>query len=116
MKKLIAAIALGAGLTCLSLAQTTTTTSTTTTTTAAGTVTTFTPGQSLIVRPETGEPITYSFAEKVEYVTAAGQPVEVTQIKAGTPVTVHYVKEADGMVVSRVVVREKDDDDDDDDN
>lgn len=87
----------------------TTTTEKTTTTTAGGTITEYEPGKTIILKEE-GGPKTYRFGPKVVYVTKGGQTIseaEVkTRIKVGAPVHVHYVKEGDGMVVSRVVVDE----------
>src|SRR6476646_6572700 len=87
----------------------TTTTEKTTTTTAGGTITEYEPGKSIILKEE-GGPRTYRFGPKVVYVTKDGKAIsesEVkTRIKVGAPVHVHYVKEGDGMVVSRVVVDE----------
>ncbi len=82
-------------------------TSSTSTTTGAGTVTTFTPGSAIMVKTESAaDPVSYQLSEKVTYVTAEGTVVEPSMIKAGVPVTVHYIKEGDRMVADRVVVSE----------
>ncbi len=83
----------------------TTETTTTTTTTGAGTVSTFTPGQSIVVKTTTAaEPVTYRIGEKVTYVDGSGAVVQASAISAGTPVTVHYRKVGSDMMVDRVVV------------
>jgi len=83
------------------------TTTTTTTTTGTGTITEYAPGKTIIVKEE-GGPKTYTFGKKVVYVNRAGAVIPEaelqTRMRVGAPVTVHYVKEADGMTVSRVVV------------
>jgi len=83
-----------------------TTTTTTTTTTAAGTITDFEPGsRTMIVRSESGpEPTRYTVSRETTYVDEAGAPISVEAIHSGVPVTVHYVRDANGMLVSRVVV------------
>jgi len=88
---------------------TSTTTEKTTTTTAGGTITEYEAGKSIVLKEEAG-PRTYRFGPKVVYVTKDGTAITEadvkTRIKVGAPVHVHYVKEGDGMVVSRVVVDE----------
>jgi hypothetical protein len=79
--------------------------STSTTTTTTGTVSEFSP-QAIVVRTEsTPEPVRYSFSKSVTYVDETGAPVSREIIKSGIPVTVHYVKEGDRMLASRVVVK-----------
>ena len=90
----------------LALAQTSTTTTTekktdtpvssktettTTTTSAEGTVTTFEPGKTIVVR-RTGvtDPVTYTLGKTVTYVNRKGKTIEASMIKPGTPVHVHY--------------------------
>ncbi len=87
----------------------TTTTEKTTTTTAGGTITEFTPGKTIILK-ETSGPVTYRVGPKVVYVNRAGAAIpeaEVqTRIKVGAPIHVHYAKDGEGMVISRVVLDE----------
>jgi len=87
-------------------AQTSTTT-TTTTTESTGTITTFTPGQTIVLKEESG-PRTYKFGKTVTYVTKSGQTLDEdavrTRIKIGVPVRVHYVGEGDNMMVDRVIL------------
>ena len=89
-------------------AQTSTTT-TTTTTESTGTITTFTPGQTIVLKEESG-PRTYKFGKTVTYVTKSGQTLDEdavrTRIKVGIPVHVHYVGEGDAMMVDRVILDE----------
>src|SRR6187401_3391124 len=103
-----------------------------TTTTTAGTITEFSP-DTFVVRTETApEPIRYRYTKTTTYVDEAGAPVSIDVIRSGVPVTVHYQREGDHMIASRVIVRRAapvtkstttttttkkkvDDDDDDDD-
>ena len=84
-------------------------TTTTTTTEGSGTITTFTPGTSIVLR-ETSGPRTYRFGKTVTYVTKSGKTLDEnavrTRIRAGVPVRVHYVGEGDNMLVDRVVLDE----------
>lgn len=84
-------------------------TTTTTTTTADGTVTTFTPGTSIVLKESSG-PKTYRFGKTVTYVTKSGKTLDEdavrTKIKAGVPVHVHYVGEGNNMLVDRVTLDE----------
>jgi hypothetical protein len=84
-------------------------TTTTTTTEGSGTVTTFTPGTSIVLK-ETSGPRTYRFEKTVTYVTKSGKTLDEdavrTRIRAGVPVHVHYVGEGDNMMVDRVILDE----------
>ena len=77
---------------------------TTTTTESFGTVTDFTPGDSLILKTEASEPMHYKFGKTVTYVTSDGKVIEASQIKKDSKVRVHYLKEGDDMVVDKVIV------------
>jgi hypothetical protein len=107
MKKLLLslALALAAPFAWAQVSQTTTTT----TTEAGGTITTFTPGQTIVLKESTG-PATYRFGKTVTYVTRSGKTLDEdavrTRIKVGVPVHVHYVGEGDNMLVDRVVLDE----------
>ena len=87
-------------------AQTSTTT-TTTTTEDTGTITTYTPGEQIVLK-ETSGPRTYRFGKTVTYVTRSGKVLDAdavrTRVKVGMPVRVHYVGEGDNMLVDRVIV------------
>jgi hypothetical protein len=82
---------------------------TTTTTEGNGTITTFTPGQTIVLKESTG-PTSYRFGKTVTYVTRSGKVLDEdavkTRIKVGVPVRVHYVGEGDNMLVDRVTLDE----------
>ncbi len=117
MKKSILILACAA-IAPLAFAQTTTTeqtvtkrgllgskTVTTVTTTDEGTVTTFTPGSTLVVkRVGVTEPVSFTLGKRVEYVDTAGKVIDVKLIKPGTRVHVYYDKDGSAEVVRRVVV------------
>ena len=85
------------------------TTTTTTTTEGNGTITEYTPGNTIVLK-ETNGPVHYRFGKKVVYVTRAGKELDPTvvreRIKVGVPVHVHYATEGPDMVVDRVVLDE----------
>src|ERR1700682_6844409 len=84
-------------------------TTTTTTTEGGGTITSFTPGNTIVLRESSG-PRTYRFGKTVTYVTKSGKPLDEdtlrTRIKVGGPVAVHYIGEGDNMLVDRVILDE----------
>ena len=84
-------------------------TTTTTTTEGGGTITSFTPGNTIVLRESSG-PRTYRFGKTVTYVTKSGRVLDEdtvrTRIKVGVPVHVHYVGEGDNMLVDRVILDE----------
>src|SRR5438552_13301209 len=104
MKKLILSIALAVAAP-FAWAQVSETT-TTTTTEGSGTITTFTPGSSIVLKESAG-PRTYRFGKKVVYVTRTGTELDEatvrTRVRVGVPVRVHYVGEGDNMRVDRVI-------------
>jgi hypothetical protein len=108
MKKLLLTLALCAAAP-FAWAQTSSTTTTTTTTEGSGTITTFTPGSTIVLK-ETSGPRTYRFGKTVTYVTRSGKVLDEdtvrTRIKVGVPVRVHYVGEGDAMLVDRVILDE----------
>src|SRR5260370_346851 len=65
---------------------------TTTTTESFGTVTEFTPGDSLTLKTEATEPMHYTFSKTVKYVNAHGKVIEASKIKTDSKVRVHFVK------------------------
>lgn len=70
-----------------------------------GTITEFSP-KSIIINTETGkEPVTYNYNKTTTYVDEAGNPVSMTTVKSGTPVTVYYSKSGEEFVASKVIVR-----------
>jgi hypothetical protein len=79
-------------------------TTTTTTTDSFGTVTEFTPGDSLILKTEASEPMHYTFSKNVTYVNAHGKVIEASKIRKDSKVHVHYVRHGDDMVVDKVTL------------
>jgi len=108
MKKLLLSMALAVAAP-FAWAQVSQTTTTTTTTEGSGTITTFTPGTSIVLK-ETSGPRTYRFGKTVTYVTRSGKVLDEdmirTRIKVGVPVRVHYLGEGDAMLVDRVILDE----------
>jgi hypothetical protein len=84
-------------------------TTTTTTTEGSGTITTFTPGSSIVLKESAG-PRSYRFGKKVVYVTRSGKELDEatvrTRVRVGVPVHVHYMGEGDNTLVDRVVLDE----------
>src|SRR5258708_3972546 len=61
--------------------------------------------ESLMVRTETStEPVRYLVTKKTMFVDESGTPLEVTRITPGLPVVVHFLREGDRFVASRIVV------------
>lgn len=82
-------------------------TTTTTTTSTDGTVTTFEPGKTIVVRKVgVTDPISYSLGKTVRYVNKTGAEIQASMIKPGARVHVYYDGNGDARVVSRVVVDE----------
>src|SRR5437588_10431079 len=108
MKKLILSMALAVAAP-FAWAQVSETTTTTSTTEGTGTITTFTPGSTIVLKESVG-PRTYHFGKKVVYVTRSGKELDEatvrTRVRVGVPVRVHYVGEGDNMLVDRVVLDE----------
>ena len=107
MKKLLLSVALAVAAP-FAWAQVSETT-TTTTTEGGGTITSFTPGNTIVLRESSG-PRTYRFGKTVTYVTKSGRVLDEdtvrTRIKVGVPVHVHYVGEGDAMLVDKVILDE----------
>ena len=83
-------------------------TGTETTTESLGTVTDFTPGQTIVLKTEAGEPAHYKFSKTVTYQTADGRVIEPSQIRKDSKVRVHYLKSGDDMLVDKVIVTDRD--------
>ena len=77
----------------------------TTTTTTDGTVSTFEPGKTIVVR-KTGvtEPVSYSLGKTVTYVNRSGKTIEASMIKPGIPVHVYTSPMGETVTVTKVVV------------
>ena len=86
--------------------QTTTEQSATTTETASGTVTTYEPGKTIVVKEQTGNPVTYAFGKTVHYVDKAGREIDRHVIQPGKRVIVHFTGAGDHRTVERVEVED----------
>jgi len=88
--------------------QTTTTqpatTTETTTTYSSGTVTTYTPGKTIVVKSEQG-PLSFALGTAARVVDGAGKIV-TAPLRAGQKVRVYYTGPTEKRVVERVVVEE----------
>ena|SRR6266487_4417931 len=84
-------------------------TTTTTTTDGSGTITSYTPGSTIVLKETTG-PRSYRFGKTVTYVTRSGKVLDEdtvrTRVRVGAPVRVHYVGEGDAIMVDRVILDE----------
>ena len=90
----------------LVFAQTDTTTAKQTTT-GSGTVTTFEPGEIIVVGSERGhDTFSYALDDAVRYVNKAGKQIDERLIKPGSRVHVYYDNTGETPVVNRVVVDE----------
>ena len=76
-------------------------------TTYAGTVTQYEPvRQTLVVRQDASTaPVTYNVTQATTFVDENGSPVLAERVTSGIPITVHYVRQGDQMIASRVIVR-----------
>jgi hypothetical protein len=81
-----------------------TTTQTTTTTYAAGTVTTYEPGKTIVVRSEEG-PVSFALGTAARIVDGAGKVV-TAPLRAGQKVRVYYTGPVEHRTVERVIVEE----------
>jgi len=90
-------------------AQVSETTTTTTTTEGNGTITEYTPGNTIVLK-ETSGPRTYHFGKTVTYVTRNGKVLDEdtvrTRVRVGIPVRVHYLGTGDNIMVDRVTLDE----------
>ncbi len=78
---------------------------TSTTTTSDGTISEFGP-QAIVITTGAGvQPVRYIANDTTHYVDENGNPVAVTTIKSGIPVSVYYTKVGDTLVASKVMVR-----------
>ena len=82
-----------------------TTTTKTTTTTNTGTVAMFGNDQIVIRPTPSSAPVSYEYTETTTYVDEAGRPVAIETVKSGVPVIVHFTKDGDKMVATKVVVK-----------
>ena len=84
--------------------QPTTTTETTTATYTAGTVTTYTPGKTVVVKSDQG-PVSFALGTAARIVDATGKVV-TAPLRAGQKVRVYYTGPTESRVVERVIVEE----------
>jgi ABC-type Fe3+-hydroxamate transport system substrate-binding protein len=84
--------------------QPTTTTETTTTTYTAGTVTTYEPGKTIVVKSDEG-PVSFALGTAARIVNGAGKIV-TAPLRAGEKVRVYYAGTGDNRNVERVVIQE----------
>ena len=77
---------------------------TTSTTYTAGTVTTYEPGKTVVVRGEQG-PVSFALGTAANIVDAAGKAV-TAPLRAGQTVRVYYTGPAEHRTVERVIVQD----------
>jgi hypothetical protein len=82
----------------------TTTETTTDTTYAAGTVTTYEPGKTIVVKADQG-PVSFALGTAAHIVNTAGKVV-TAPLHAGEKVRVYYTGPAESRTVERVVVED----------
>jgi hypothetical protein len=80
------------------------TTTTTSTTYTAGTVTTYEPGKTVVVRSEEG-PVSFALGTAARIVDTAGKVV-TAPLRAGQKVRVYYTGPGEKRVVERVIVED----------
>ena len=80
------------------------TTTTTSTTYEAGTVTTYEPGKTIVVRGEQG-PVSFALGTAANIVNAAGHVV-TAPLRAGQKVRVYYTGPTEHRTVERVIVED----------
>jgi hypothetical protein len=81
-----------------------TTTQTTTTTYASGTVTTYEPGKTIVVRSDQG-PVSFALGTAARIVDTAGKVV-TAPLRSGQKVRVYYTGPTESRTVERVVVED----------
>jgi ABC-type Fe3+-hydroxamate transport system substrate-binding protein len=81
------------------------TTTTTSTTYEAGTVTTYTPGKTIVVKDERGGPVSFALGTAARVVNGAGQII-TAPLRAGQKVRVYYTGTGNTRVVECVQVEE----------
>jgi|SRR5437660_8998066 len=103
MKRMIVSLAC-ALIAPLAFAQTSTTTTETTTTYSSGTVTTYEPGKTIVVKSEEG-PVSFALGTAARIVDGAGKVV-TAPLRAGQRVRVYYTGPTEKRVVEHVVVED----------
>ena len=79
-------------------------TTTTTTTYTAGTVTTYEPGKTVVVKSDEG-PVSFALGTAAHIVTTAGKVV-TAPLRAGQKVRVYYTGPTESRTVERVIVED----------
>ncbi|MEN3939742.1 hypothetical protein WJU23_00485 [Prosthecobacter sp. SYSU 5D2] len=73
--------------------------------TSTGVISDFGP-ERLVIRSQTSpEPLNYTFSKTTTYVDDLGNPVEVSTVRSGQPVTVQYVRQGNQLVASKVIIK-----------
>src|SRR5438874_11191199 len=103
MKRMIVSLAC-ALIAPLAFAQTSTTTTETTTTYSAGTVTTYEPGKTIVVKSDAG-PVSFALGTAARIVDGAGKIV-TAPLRSGQKVRVYYTGTGEKRVVERVQVED----------
>jgi len=73
--------------------------------TSMGVIHEYSPEGILLTTPTAAQPVKYRHSTDPVYVDELGNPVEVTSITTGVPVTIHYSGSADAYEATRVIVR-----------
>jgi hypothetical protein len=102
----IGAVLLAAGL-CVGSTQAFAQTTTTTVATTNGAFTQYVPGsETIVVRSETNpNPVQYTVTRETTVVDGTGAPVALTQITAGSPLSIQFTGSENHLVASRIVVQ-----------
>lgn len=78
----------------------------TSTTTTTGTVATFIPGKTIVMKTETGNLVSYALGNTVRFVNRTGRTIEYPLLKLGARVQVYYDGTGESRIVNRVVIDE----------
>lgn len=73
---------------------------------ATGTVTDYTPDETLVLDTGSGQLVRYKFSKKVTYVAADGKTVEASGLRKNLRVHVHYVRDGGDLMVDKVTLTE----------
>lgn len=74
-------------------------------TTSAGTISEFGKERILIKTETSPDPLSYAYSKTTTYTDEEGNPVSISTVKSGLPVTVYYTKVGDTLMVNKVIVR-----------
>ena len=92
------------GMTHAQVTSESTSTTATQTTTSDGMVSQFTPDALVVQSTTSAAPVSYSYSKTTTYVDQNGNPVEMSTVHSGMPVTVYYTQDGNHYVASKVVV------------